>query len=221
MRCCKHILLVRHGLTDANAAAVVQGHQQTSLNEIGFEQARLLARCFGESELKLDALISSDLLRARQTADVIAGVCGVPVTADPQWRERGLGPWEGKTVDQVNIWRMAAGEFDPPGAEPSASFRNRIHGALLSAAETCPPDGHIAIVTHGGPCRVVLKLLAGGELPMVDGSSRPAVEMIANCSIMQLEASANACGDGLLWRLLRMNNTEHLGKRSLPVGDAG
>jgi probable phosphoglycerate mutase len=182
-------------------------------------EAVVLARRFGENGLKLDSLISSDLLRARQTADAIAGVCRLPVTSDPQWRERGLGPWEGKTVDQVNIWRMAAGEFDPPGAEPSAAFRERVHDALLAAAVTCPPDGCIAIVTHGGPCRTVLKLLAEGELPMANGSAKPAIEMIGNCSIMQLEASTR--GDGLLWRLLRMNDTEHLGKTPLPAVDAG
>lgn len=219
MHGCKQILLIRHGLTDANAAAIIQGHQQTSLNETGLEQARSLARRFGESGLKLDALISSDLLRARQTADAIARVCGVPVTSDVQWRERGLGPWEGKTIEQINIWRMAAGEFDPPGAEPSAGFRHRIQGALLEAAATCPPNGRIAIVTHGGPCRMVLKLLAGGELPMAVGSPRPAIEMVANCSIMQLEASA--CGGGFSWRLLRSNDTQHLCGMSLPAVDAG
>ncbi len=219
MHDCKHILLIRHGLTDANAAAVVQGHQQTSLNETGHEQARLLARRLGDSGLKLDALISSDLLRARQTADAIAGVCEVPIISAAQWRERGFGPWEGKPADQVDIWRMAAGECDPPGAEPSPSFRNRVHGALLAAAERCPPHGRVAVVTHGGACRMVLSLLARGELPMASGSPRPAMEQIANCSIMHLEAHPR--GDGLVWRLIRLNDVEHLDPATTSAVDAG
>jgi broad specificity phosphatase PhoE len=219
MRCCKHILLIRHGLTDDNVAGIIQGHQQTSLNETGFQQARSLARRLGASGLELDALVSSDLLRAMQTAEAIAGVCGVPIIADVRWRERCFGPWEGKTADQVDIWRMAAGELDPPGAEPSVGFRDRVRCALVATAAGCPANGRLAIVTHGGPCRMVLRLLAGGELPMVSAASRPAIETIANCSIMHLEAHAGA--EGLAWRLVRINDTDHLDPDSRSIADAG
>lgn len=215
----KRILLIRHGLTDANAAAVIQGHTQTRLNATGLAQARSLGAHLAQSGVRIASLVSSDLLRALQTAEAIAQACGLDVTPDPQWRERGFGPWEGKTLSQADIWRMASGEFDPPGAELSHTFQARIRQALLATADGCEPGGTVAIVTHGGPCRTALRLFASGELPMVPGSTKPVAEMIANCSITHLEAEA--CREGVAWRLVRLNDIDHLAAPARTAADAG
>jgi 2,3-bisphosphoglycerate-dependent phosphoglycerate mutase len=214
------LLLIRHGLTDANAQNIIQGHQPTPLNAMGFRQAKLLAQRLAQTGPAFDALICSDLLRARQTADAIAQVCGQAVVADTAWRERCFGPWEGQQRSVADIWKAASGGFTPPGAEEPQAFRSRVREALLAVAR-CYADGQtIAVVTHGGPCRVILSMLAEGELASAPGSRPPGMEMIANCSIMHLECSAAA--RDIHWTLTRLNDIDHLASEAAAtVADAG
>ena len=83
-----HIVLVRHGQTEANATGIVQGHLPTSLNELGHRQARLVARRLATFEPRIDLIISSDLPRTRETATPLAAALSMGVHYDPAWRER-------------------------------------------------------------------------------------------------------------------------------------
>src|SRR5690606_35660958 len=112
----------RHGITDANAGGVIQGHQPTPLSETGRAQAARLADRLRLWRPKIDLLISSDLRRARQTAEPIALALDLPILTDRTWRERGMGELEGKTVGERETWRAATGDSDPPGAEPVGEF---------------------------------------------------------------------------------------------------
>ena len=199
-----HILLLRHGLTDANASGTLQGHQPTPLNALGHRQAQLLARRLATHTPPIELLISSDLPRAAQTAQPIARACGLALALTPAWRERCLGSLEGKTAHEQEIWRMASAEADPPGAESASAFIDRIHGALLAAAEDPPARTPIAIVTHGGPCRAVLRMLIDGRLPLAPNHPTPDLVMIANCSIMHLVHHAGT------WQLASLNDAAHL-----------
>src|SRR5688572_10288817 len=86
-----HVLLLRHGQTDANAGGVLQGWRPTPLNAAGHAQAWRLAQRLATFTPPVRRLVSSDLVRARQMAEAIAATLGLDPTFDSAWRERGLG----------------------------------------------------------------------------------------------------------------------------------
>ncbi len=207
-----HVLLLRHGLTDANASGTIQGHSPTPLNETGRRQAVLLAAAVAGWVPAVEVLVSSDLLRARQTAEPVASTCGVEPVFDAAWRERGLGKMEGKTFADRDIWRAATGEHDTPGAEPSGAFRSRVRMALLDLPRRFPDQNVIAVVTHGGPVRSLLHMLYDGSLNLAEGHARPEVAEIANCSILHLttQRTRRVNGSELTWSIGCVNDVRHL-----------
>lgn len=209
------VLLLRHGLTDANASGVIQGHRPTPLNEVGRAQARRLAERLARHGPRPDRLVSSDLPRAAQTAEPVAAACGLEVVLDPAWRERSFGELEGRTAAERDIWRAASGETDPPGAEAGEAFASRVRKALEGLPGRFPGARCVAVVTHGGPCRVALRLLVEGVLPGLPGRPRPEMVPIANASILDL-----ALHDGG-WEVLGLNDVAHLAGLGETTADAG
>ena len=174
------LIFVRHGETDWNAQHRWQGHSDTALNEVGREQARRLA-----DELEpVDALYSSDLARARETAEIIAERLSLEIRLDPRLRERGFGSWEGLTTEEIESsfpdeqarWRagIGAGAHD---AEPFEAFAARV-GSFVDEVVPRHPGEAVLVVTHGGTIRVVHALATGLDY-VRDHRSIPAV---ANCS---------------------------------------
>ncbi len=202
------ILLLRHGQTDANASGTLQGHLPTPLNMTGIRQAQRLADRLASWRPPLSSIVSSDLPRAAQTAGPIAAACGLPVSYDDAWRERGFGLLEGKPVVNRELWQVAGGEVDPPGAEPSASFLGRVRDALLAIAAAQRGRSTVAIVTHGGPIRGILKMLIDGRLDTVRGHAPIELVAIANCSVLHLRARHYR--DGVRWRVNDVNDVAHL-----------
>src|SRR5437762_5332003 len=92
------LLLVRHGETDWNRDGRWQGGSDTSLNDVGREQARALA---DQLDGDIAAVYSSDLARARETAEIVAAKLDLAVQIDPRLRERGFGSWEGLTMTEI------------------------------------------------------------------------------------------------------------------------
>ena len=204
-----HILLLRHGQTDANAQGRLQGHLPMPLNLTGIRQANALASRLAGYSPAVQVIISSDLARAMETAAPIASACGLPMKTDPAWRERSFGLLEGKPVGDRKMWEAASGDFDPPGAEPSADVYRRIYNALMELPQLYPGDHQtIAVVTHGGPIRSVLKMLTDGRLVAVTGHTPAEVTAIPNCSILHL--IARRYPDGLRWRIEAYNDVSHL-----------
>ncbi len=180
------LLLVRHGETDWNRDGRWQGHSDTHLNDVGREQAARLA-----DELDgVDVVYSSDLLRARETAEIIAGPLGLDVHVDERLRERGFGAWEGKTRPEIEAQfadahaRWLAG--DGPGAddaEPFADFAARINDFLEDVVSR-HPDETVLIVSHGGSIRVIHAVAQGLDY-VRDHRSIPGV---ANCTVSRYVA---------------------------------
>jgi probable phosphoglycerate mutase len=111
------ILLVRHGQSEWNAAGRWQGQADPPLSDVGRLQARAAARALGA----VDAVFASDLQRASETAEIIAGELGVgPVTLDPDLRERDAGEWSGLTRAEID--ERYPGYLDPPPADKHTSF---------------------------------------------------------------------------------------------------
>ncbi|MCP5287208.1 MAG: histidine phosphatase family protein [Burkholderiaceae bacterium] len=149
------VLLVRHGETDWNTQTRLQGHTDIPLNARGREQARRVGQAL--AGIRLDAVYSSDLQRAFDTARAMADATGAPLHAEPALRERQFGCFEGLTYAEVEArwpeparrWRLRDPAFGPDGGETLAAF----HARCLAVAERLVArhaGGHIALVAHGG-----------------------------------------------------------------------
>jgi len=180
-------LLVRHGETDWNRDRRFQGHADPPLNETGREQARALA-----SELageRLDAVYTSDLARANETAEIIARRLGVPVVVDAALREIDVGEWQGLTwpeieerfPDGVRKWRERGHGWE--GGETYDALGERVVTALRRIGAE-HPAGRILIVGHGGTVRSVRALLEGRSV----AQSRVESPAIGNCEVFRVAA---------------------------------
>jgi probable phosphoglycerate mutase len=203
-----HVLLLRHGQTDANATGVLQGHQPTPLNALGLLQAQRLAGRVARHLPKVTALVSSDLRRAAQTVEPVSAACGLAASYDRAWRERGFGEFEGRLVGERETWRAAHGDADPPGAESLADFRARVRRALATLPDQFPDHRCVAVVTHGGPVGVILRMLSAGVLPLAAGAAPPEAPQVPNCSVLELVREES--NGGFAWRVACVNDVAHL-----------
>lgn len=150
------LIVVRHGETAWNAGGRIQGHRPVGLNARGRRQARAVAaRLAGTA---FDALYSSDLDRAMQTADAVAGATGHEVIPDARLREWDLGVLAGLTAgeaesqypDAYGIYRRRLPDAAIPEGESIRQRYARTTQALEAVARR--HDGGCAVVvTHGGP----------------------------------------------------------------------
>jgi phosphoserine phosphatase len=152
------ILLARHGESDWNRAGRWQGHADRRLTDLGREQARALAERLEETEL--DAVYSSDLERALETAEIVAATKGLAVTTDPDLREVDVGSWSGLTRAEAQqrfpegFARWQAGGEGWTDGETYEELRERVVRAIERIA-TDHPAGRALVVAHGGSIRAV------------------------------------------------------------------
>ncbi|WP_327024509.1 histidine phosphatase family protein [Micromonospora sp. NBC_01739] len=151
------LIIWRHGNTDWNAASRVQGQTEVPLNDLGREQAREAAPLL--AALNPDAIVTSDLSRAADTAAALAALTGLPVRSDARLRERYFGQWQGLLLTEVaerfpeEYARWRAGDPDPGAdVEPLDELGKRIGTALHEIADEMP-GGTIVVATHGGAAR--------------------------------------------------------------------
>jgi alpha-ribazole phosphatase len=148
------LILVRHGETDWNTQGRYQGQSDVPLNEAGRVQAdRLAASLQGQA---IAAIYSSDLRRARETAEALARSSGAPLHFDPRLREIDQGEWEGMLFDEIQ--RRYAESFQrrrrdplrvaPPGGETVGQVRERVLEAVQDIRRR-HPGGRVAIISHG------------------------------------------------------------------------
>lgn len=151
------ILLARHGETDWNAELRWQGHADRPLNEVGRAQALALAERL--DAFALDAVFSSDLLRARATADSVAARRDLAVEIRADLREVDCGSWSGlrhSDLDPAAVARWKAGEKAWDGGESYEQMATRMVGAVQEVAAGWPPDAQVLVVSHGAAIRAVL-----------------------------------------------------------------
>jgi len=158
------LLLVRHGETDWNAEGRLQGHTDTPLNDYGRRQARALADELAGAPI--DAVYTSDLARARETAEILGGRLGLPVALDPELREKNWGSWEGLTPAERERVEYVG--------ESTEDHRERTMRALAAIAGR-HPAGRVLVVTHGGSIRRVQAAVVGMAFPVVENCGRWAV----------------------------------------------
>ena len=189
------LLLARHGETDWNRAQRFQGHADPPLNDVGRAQARALADALvGES---VSGVYTSDLRRARETAEIVARRLGLRVWALPALREVDVGEFTGLTLEEIDTrWPEARSRAETRGygwqhGETFEQMRGRVVAALQEIAALHAGDV-VLVVGHGGTIRAALAHADGVDLVV----HRRLVGPASNCAVYRLGAEA-----GVLKRL--------------------
>ncbi len=165
----RRIVLLRHGRTAWNAALRIQGQTDVDLDETGVEQARAVAPLI--AALAPAVVWTSDLARARVTAEHVAKEAGLVPVPDERLREFHLGDLQGLTHaeladrDPERFARFRAGEWDGlPGAESPEKVAERYAAALADLATTLEPGQTGVAVSHGAATRTGLVRFLGWPL---------------------------------------------------------
>ena len=199
------LILSRHGQTDWNAQHRYQGETDVPLNEAGRQQAEALARCLADTDI--DAIYSSDLQRAANTAQAIAAPHGQRAVLEPRLREMSFGAWRGLTFseiqeqdgDRLSAWLADPMHVAPPGGETLAQVTARVQSALKDTLHA-HPKGTVLWVAHGGVLRVLLSLAMGLE---PQGHWRFRISVASLAELWFYESGVT---------LTRLNDTYHLQK---------
>ena len=186
------ILLARHGQTAWNAERRWQGQADVPLDTLGRDQAHDLAHRLAHE--RLDAVYSSDLSRARETAEAVAAPHGLAVRSLPELREIDVGSWSGLTTDEIQRRDPAARErvaergYGWEGGETPEEMQERAVAAVRRIAGD-HPGARVLVVGHGGVIRAIQAAAAGVDY----AEYRRRVPVVANC-----EVSRVAVEDGIL-----------------------
>ena len=203
------LVLWRHGRTSWNAERRFQGHSDVPLDATGHEQARDAARYL--AAMHPDAIVSSDLVRAAETASYLAELTGLPVQLDKDLRERGGGAWEGLTDAEIRAgYPEAYAAWVPPDGESIDVVADRAAAALTRVADGL--DGTLAVlVSHGAAINFGISRLLG-----VPPRAR-LLGPLGNCSWSVLGRRSGH------WRLLEHNvgQLPDLDPEQVPVPAAG
>jgi len=192
------IYLIRHGETAGNRERRVQV-PETPLSERGLAQAARLATRM--RDVGLVRLLSSDLARARMTAEAVAEATGLRLELDPLYQERNFGDLRGSLYADLGF-DLFAPDVEPPGGESWPVFEARVDRAWTRAREAArEAGGPIAVVTHGLVCHS----LVGRDLAA--GRAGPAPLRFGNTSVSVLRPGA---GDAAPWRVELLDCTAHL-----------
>lgn len=197
------LFVVRHGETEWNVENRIQGHLDNELSRRGMQQAEALSeRLRG---MNFDALYSSDLARAAQTAKAISNTLGVEVVTDQRLRERNMGVLQGLTLDEAHVQHTDAlnrlRSLDPeyiiPKGESLRQFSDRTVACIEELAQR-HLGGLVLIATHGG----VLECLMNHVLETPLDAPREFMSANASLNIYLCEAGE--------WSLETWGDISHL-----------
>jgi broad specificity phosphatase PhoE len=197
------VLLIRHGQTEWNAEGRWQGHEDIPLNEKGREQARALAQRL--AGWPIEFIYTSDLLRAKETAEIIAQPLNLTPIQDVNLRERNGGFFQGLTGDEIRsehaeAWQKLIEGQEIEGVESNTAVQERVRQAFETIA-----DNHkgqmVALVSHGASLGLLIAMALGFTL-----AQRPRFTMRQNTglSIVEMDESGPL--------VILLNDASHLGK---------
>ncbi|MFN4218603.1 MAG: histidine phosphatase family protein [Candidatus Bipolaricaulia bacterium] len=197
------VFLVRHGETDWNAQLRVMGQLDIPLNERGRAQARRTAELLAHAEFA--AIYASDLVRAVETAQIIAAPHRLDVITVPELREARYGLWEGLTREEVlkkfpheyEMRRTNPENFRPSGGESRRELYERA-SQIFSELVARHPQQQILVVSHGGTIRAILRFVLG----LGPGNGHFAVD---NCGITIIDRE-----DDDSYEVFTVNSVFHL-----------
>jgi glucosyl-3-phosphoglycerate phosphatase len=199
----RRLVFWRHGRTEWNAAQRFQGQTDVPLDGTGRAQAERAAKAL--SHLAPDRIISSDLSRARVTAEALASLTGLGVHEDAGLRETYAGAWQGLTRteleeqfgDELAMWSSGS-DVRPGGGETRLEVAARMVVAVDRALATVEAGQTLVVATHGGAARAAIGAYLG--LPPEHWA---ALGVLANCAWSVL--LENVSGHGPAWRLQEYN----------------
>jgi probable phosphoglycerate mutase len=201
----RRVVLWRHGRTEWNASSRFQGTTDVPLDAVGVAQAERAARDL--ASLGPQRIVSSDLERARVTAQALAGLVDLEVGTDPDLRETYAGDWQGlvreeivaRDAERYHSW-IAGADVRPGGGETRTEVGLRVERAVLRHLEGLGDGSVLVVATHGGAARAGMGRLLG--LPVEHWA---VLGGLVNCAWSVLEESREGG-----WRLVEHN------ARSLP-----
>ncbi len=199
------LYIIRHGETTGNDAGQFQGSTDCELSERGFAQIeRLGERC---RELPFEALISSPLIRARETASAANRYHGLPLRIEPDLAEMHCGEWEQKSWDELRceypeemeLWREKPWLFCSPGGETMRGVYDRVTGAIQRIVQE-HQGKTVALVSHGCAIRNALCFFHGKDIEHLNE-----MPWVRNTSITRVDISE----DGAM-QVVFENDFEHV-----------
>jgi broad specificity phosphatase PhoE len=202
-----HVIIIRHGQSQGNAQGRFGGHTDTPLSARGRKQAEATARALAAE--KLDAIYSSDLPRAIETASPLARLTGAPLITTDAFRERSVGVMEGLTFEEAaeqypeQYQALLHRDFEHvlEGGESYRQTLDRAAGKLDEVIEK-HRGGRVAVFTHTGAiCILILHLMGALDAPEL----KPVWIATANCGIARFDLR----DDGFV-RVITINDTRHL-----------
>jgi broad specificity phosphatase PhoE len=198
--------LLRHGLSVANESGVVQGQLDYPLADVGISQAGALAEYWHSRREHFDLIVSSPLLRARQTAEIVAVRLSVRIEFDPAWMERHMGDAQGLPGDEFD--RVHGGQPRPSPYEPMFGsgesywdLYRRAGDALQSLVRR--PAGKYLVVSHGALLNAVLRVILGIAPSGRTSSTRFVFDNTAFARVSYDDETAR-------WQFEALNATPHL-----------
>ena len=198
------IVLVRHGATDWNLQRRCQGATDRELNDVGIQQAKTIAAAFTTEPIA--AIYSSNLKRARQTAESIAGPHNLPVLIEHDIRELDHGELEGLTFNEIkdsypdfiSRWRTTPAEIQVPGGEKLADVAERAWNGLNRIVGQHEDGKTVVVVSHNFPILGIVCRITGTHLNSYRSFH------LDPCGVTRL-----TCNNGSSWRLIHINNREY------------
>lgn len=163
------IYLIRHGESILNGEDKIQGQIDSALSPAGIHQAELLAKSLQKD--KYNFIYCSELLRAKQTAEIISVQLGLPISFHKDLAEIYLGEWEGKTPEEVNLtydggykkWQKNPTRTLIPGAENIPEFKQRINKVFKSIIKNHKDGDNLIIVAHAGTITAIIAYILKGN----------------------------------------------------------
>ncbi|WP_459130122.1 histidine phosphatase family protein [Guggenheimella bovis] len=176
------LFFVRHGETDYNRQGIIQGARDIPLNDAGRAQAKVLREKI--VELSLEAIFSSPLKRAKETAEILNENLSLPVHFDDRLVERHFGELEGKSYESLDWskdednWDFLKDAYESFGVESIESMDKRIDSFIEDLKKT--PFERVLILSHGSLGKLFMK-----KIQKKSGENKE--QVIQNCAIVELE----------------------------------
>lgn len=202
------LLLVRHGESVANKEAFFAGQKDISLVENGILQAKLSAE-YVKKHYQVDAIYTSDLIRAYETAEIFSKVLHLEINTDKGLREIHAGEWEGKKHEELpklypesygTVWLRHIGKAVAPGGESVKELGTRVIQSLENVAKKHPGQT-ILIATHATPIRASQSIIQYGSVDNME-----TVPWVSNASVTEITYEEGK------WDLIQASIDEHLSK---------
>lgn len=191
--------IVRHGQTLWNVARKIQGHTDNPLTEIGTEQAKLLAKEL--EHIHFDAIVSSDFIRAKQTAEIIASEKNISLILSAQLRERNMGTFEGKYLktkkDYLDLSRWFAKTNNTKRRKIGVENDDEVMDRLLTFFRETAMQYQgktLLLVTHGSLMKALLVHLGFAQHDQIPAGA------VKNASYIELQT------DGIDFSLVRVKD---------------